>query len=58
VLVVPTPYHAETDADGNYKIQNLPDGSYTASAWHEGMKVQSKPIAIASDAKLDFTLAK
>jgi plastocyanin len=58
VLVVPTPYHAETDADGRYKIENLPDGSYTASAWHEGMKVQSKPIAVAGDAKLDFALSK
>jgi plastocyanin len=58
VLVVPTPYHAETDADGSYKIQNLPDGSYTASAWHEGMKMQSKPVTVAGDAKLDFAMAK
>jgi plastocyanin len=58
VLVVPTPYYAETDAEGNYKIQNVPDGSYTVSAWHEGMKVQSKPVTIAGQAALDFALSK
>src|SRR5689334_4346080 len=26
VVVTPTPYYAETDASGNYKIANLPDG--------------------------------
>jgi len=58
VLVVPTPYYAETDADGNYKIQNVPDGSYTVSAWHEGMKAQSKPVTVAGQATLDFALSK
>ena len=58
VLVAPTPYFALTDADGNYKITNLPEGQYTASAWHEGMKVQSKPVKVAGEAALDFTLSK
>jgi plastocyanin len=58
VLVVPTPYYAETDAEGNYKLQNVPDGSYTVSAWHEGMKVQSKPVTIAGQATLEFALSK
>ena len=58
VLVSPTPYFALTDAEGNYKIANLPDGQYTASAWHEGMKVQSKPVKAAGDAALDFVLSK
>jgi plastocyanin len=58
VMIVPTPYYAETDAEGSYKIQNVPDGSYTVSAWHEGMKVQSKPVTIAGQATLDFALSK
>ena len=32
-----------TDADGNYKIGGVPEGQYTVSAWHEGMKVQRNP---------------
>ena len=58
VLVSPTPYFALTDADGNYKITNLPEGQYTASVWHEGMKVQSKPVKVTGEAALDFTLSK
>ncbi len=58
VVVTPTPYFAVTEADGTYKIANLPDGQYTVSAWHEGMKVQSKPVKLAGDTALDFTLSK
>ena len=58
VIVAPTPYFAEADASGEYKIDNIPDGSYTVTAWREGMKAQTKPIAVASAATLDFTLTK
>ncbi len=58
VVVTPTPYFAVTDAEGNYKIADVPNGSYTVSAWHEGMKVQSKPVAVNGDASQDFALSK
>lgn len=58
IIVSPTPYFALTDADGNYKIADVPNGSYTVSAWHEGMKIQSQPVNVSGDAKLDFTLSK
>lgn len=58
VVVAPTPYYAETDASGNYKIANVPDGAYTVTAWHEGSKAQSKPVTVAGDTKADFTLSK
>jgi plastocyanin len=58
VVVTPTPYYAETDAGGNYKIANLPDGSYTVTAWHEGSKPQSKPVSVSGDSKADFTVSK
>ena len=47
-----------TDKSGAYKIENVPDGSYTVTAWHEGAKNQSKPVAVAGDSKADFTLSK
>jgi hypothetical protein len=43
---------------GNYKIENVPDGSYTVTAWHEGAKNQSKPVTVSGDTKADFTLSK
>jgi len=58
LMVVPTPYFATSDQAGNYKIENVPDGSYTFTAWHEGAKNQSKPVAVSGDAKADFTLSK
>jgi plastocyanin len=58
VVVVPTPYHAVTDKSGNFKIDNVPDGQYTVTAWHEGAKASSKPVAVAGDTKADFTLSK
>lgn len=58
LVVVPTPYFATSDQAGNYKIENVPDGSYTVVAWHEGAKNQSKPVAVSGDTKADFTLSK
>lgn len=58
IIVVPTPYFAESDGAGEFKIDNVPDGSYTVTAWHEGYKNQSKPVTVGSDAKVDFTLTK
>lgn len=58
IVVSPSPYYAETDDSGNYKIDNVPDGSYTATAWHEGAKTQSKPLTVSGSGKADFTLSK
>jgi len=58
IVVSPTPYFALTDKSGDYKIENVPDGSYTVTAWHEGAKSQSKPVNVAGDSKADFTLSK
>ena len=58
LVVAPTPYFATSDQAGNYKIENIPDGSYTVTAWHEGAKNQSKAVSVSGDTKADFTLGK
>ena len=58
IVVSPTPYFATSDKSGVYKIENVPDGSYTVTAWHEGAKSSSKPVTVAGDSKADFTLSK
>jgi len=58
VVVSPTPYFVVTDKSGSYKIENVPDGSYTVTAWHEGAKNSSKPVTVAGEGKADFTLSK
>jgi plastocyanin len=56
LIVSPTPYFAQTDSSGTYKIDNVPDGKYTVTAWHEGSKQQSKPITVSGTGTADFTL--
>ena len=58
IVVSPTPYFAESDASGNYKIDNVPDGKYNVVAWHEGMKTQTKGVDVAGTGKADFALSK
>lgn len=58
VIVSPTPYFAKTDSSGEFKIDNVPDGSYTVTAWHEGAKSKSNPVKVAGDTAADFTLSK
>jgi plastocyanin len=58
LVVSPTPYFAETDGAGNFKISNVPDGKYNVVAWHEGTKQQSKSVDVAGSGKVEFTLAK
>jgi plastocyanin len=58
LVVSPTPYFAVTDKTGAYKIENVPDGSYTVTAWHEGGKTKTNPVKVAGDTAADFTLTK
>ena len=58
LVVSPTPYFAETDGAGNFKISNVPDGKYSVVAWHEGTKQQSKSVDVAGSGKVEFTFSK
>ena len=58
LIVSPPPYFATTDKSGAYKIDNVPDGAYTVTAWNEGAKAKSNPVNVAGDASADFTLSK
>jgi len=56
IIVSPTPYYAVTGKDGVYKIDNVPDGSYSVVAWHEGGQELTKAVAVSGDTTVDFTL--
>jgi len=48
VVVVPTPYFAVTDKNGNYEIKNVPPGKYTLKTWSEDGKVTTQAVEVAS----------
>ncbi len=46
VVVVPTPYFAVSDKDGNYAIKDVPPGNYTLKTWSEEAKPLSQPVQV------------
>jgi plastocyanin len=58
IVVVPTPYFALTSESGEYRIENVPDGSYSLTAWHEGIKNHSMHVDVAGDAKADLAFSR
>lgn len=59
VLVFSHPYYAKAEVDGRYRIDNVPPGTYTVSAWHEGETRETKTVTIppqGGDVDLDFVV--
>lgn len=44
VLVLQNPYFAITDKEGNYRIENVPEGPYRLKTWHDKLKSQTKEV--------------
>ena len=60
LIVQANPYYAITDANGNYKLEGVPAGTYTVQAWQEslGKTTQEVTVAAGGEAKADFGLEK
>ena len=59
IVVVPTPYFAVTDKNGNYEIKNVPPGKYTLKTWSEEGKVTAQAVEVgAGTATADLTVKK
>ena len=59
VLVFDHRFFGTTDADGRYRIDGLPPGRYTVSAWYEGERRDTKTVILPSSggpADLDFSV--
>jgi plastocyanin len=58
VLVFAHPFFAMTDADGGYRINNVPPGTYNVVAWNEGTTSDPRAVTIVPGAvaELDFTV--
>ncbi len=58
VVAVPTPYFATAQADGTYRISDLPDGSYTVKVWHPKLKTAGKPVTVTGATEANFEIKK
>ncbi len=62
ILVVPTPYFAVADKSGNYRIENVPDGTYTLTVWNAKTTVWNAGAATSHSMRVvvsgDTTQAK
>lgn len=58
VVAVPTPYFAVTKADGNYRISDVPDGTYTVKVWHPKLKATQKSVTVSGATAAEFEITK
>ncbi len=56
IVVSPTPYFAETTKTGEFTIKDVPNGSYTIAAWHEGKRQHAQPVTVSGDTTVNITL--
>jgi plastocyanin len=60
LVVQANPYYALTGADGKFKLEGVPAGTYTVQAWQEslGKTTQEVTVSAGGEAKADFELTK
>lgn len=59
LVATENPYFAVTDDSGNFKLTDVPAGTYTVEVWHEtlGKSTQKVTVKAKEDAKANFELA-
>jgi plastocyanin len=59
IFVVPTPYFAVTDKDGNFVIKDVPPGQYTLKTGSENGKPASQSVTVAgAPVSVNITVSK
>jgi len=59
VVIVPTPYFAVTDKEGNFEIKDIPAGKYTLKTWSEDGKPTTQVVDVsAASTTVELTVKK
>jgi plastocyanin len=58
IIVFNHRYFATTDAEGRYRIDGIPPGTYSVAAWHDGANRDTRTVAIpeSGSVELDFVV--
>ena len=58
IVVADNPYYALTDANGSFKITDVPPGKYTLKVWHSKLGEQTKEVTVGpkEEAKVAFEM--
>lgn len=58
IVVLPTPYFAVTDENGDYAIENVPEGTHTLKTWHKKLSSSQVEVTVvfSGETNIDFTL--
>jgi plastocyanin len=56
VLVFDHPYFTEANAEGRFRIDNIPPGTYKLVAWHERLKPQRQALSLQAGAEVRIDL--
>lgn len=57
VVVVPTPYFAVTNKEGEFVIKDVPEGSYTLMTWSEQGKAATQSVSVSgASTTVDITV--
>lgn len=60
LIVQANPYYVLTDANGHYKLEGVPAGTYTVQAWQESLGKSSQEVTVTAggETTADFGLEK
>jgi plastocyanin len=57
VVVTPNPYHAAVDAQGNFKIEHVPAGSYTLTIWNSHLKAADQTVTVVEGKSVEVSFS-
>jgi plastocyanin len=56
ILVFSHPFFTLTDSEGRYRLDNIPPGTYTVVAWHEGDSSDPASVMVQSGATAELDI--